>query len=686
MSKLGLTFLGILFIGAMGSGAAIAQEAVANVTVIHAVPADDGFPADVYLNGDLIIDGFVFEASSDRFAVPAGAAHLEVFPEGADPAADTPALSDELTLEAGVDYSIVAQILDGAPVLSVFINDLSQVPAGQARLTVRQTSGVEDLQTLLDGEELFAPLAVATDASADVAAGSHRVAFLAEGESLVEESLSLTEGGLVVLYAVGSPDDDSFGLLVQRLVAQQTAPSGVPTGTGGLKDDSSSALGPGPGPRCRARSSDHAQADPFETVKSKVLFCLALLLAGCATVETPTPSRAVPAALAPVPPSSNLTTEVRRSVETTVSTVTWASSALDQEVIADTAQPTALVIGNIGVDAPVVSLGVTSSGDMEVPENIGEVGWYQFGPAPGEAGSAVLAAHVDKAGEGPGVFFHLDRVRVDDRLTIQMSDGTSTTFRVVSTERVAKTDLGVDTLFASDGDSVIRLITCGGAFDREAGSYYDNIVVTCGSRDPMTTDLSFGRPPVTIIEIPTPSTTTTPVTAPPTTGVPEPTSAISTTSVVTVPAQTEPGLPTVYIWFGLAVIVIAAVLLWLRRRLRGKEPPAPVVRPIGAIPLIESKGFEAIEYRTGGVLAGTTVRAKSMSTFASLEDAIASAREARLAFQPDANDTEAWWVIWNLGTQRAAWIAEWGTPGESIVDLRTGQREPYLAGDLPHRR
>ena len=228
-------FVAMIVLAAIAAGPAGAQEATATVTVFHAVPADDGFPADVYLNGDLIIDGFVFEAASEAFKVPPGAAQLEVFAEGADPATDSPAVSDQVTLEAGVDYSVVAQLIDGAPVLSVFVNDTSLVQVGQARLTVRQTSGVGDIDVSLDGESLFEGLQQATDATASLVAGPHDVSFLTTGETLAERSLSLDEGSLLVLYAVGSPTDDSFNLLVQRVVAQQTSPSGVPTGTGGLK-------------------------------------------------------------------------------------------------------------------------------------------------------------------------------------------------------------------------------------------------------------------------------------------------------------------------------------------------------------------------------------------------------------------------------------------------------------------
>jgi hypothetical protein len=231
------TLVVAILLFAFGMNAALGQEAPATVTVIHAVPAEDGFPADVYLNGDLVIDGFVFEAASELFTIPAGEALLEIYPQDADPEATDPAVSDEVTFEAGVDYSIVAQVVDGAPVLSLFINDTSQVAAGQARLTVRQTSGLTDLEVALDGESLFGGLAQATDATADVSAGTYEVSFISLGETIEVQNLDLEEGGLLVLYAVGSPSDDNFNLLVQRIVAQQTTPSGVPSGTGGMKAD-----------------------------------------------------------------------------------------------------------------------------------------------------------------------------------------------------------------------------------------------------------------------------------------------------------------------------------------------------------------------------------------------------------------------------------------------------------------
>jgi len=144
---------------------------------------------------------------------------------------------------------------------------------------------------------------------------------------------------------------------------------------------------------------------------------------------------------------------------------------------APVADPIGLRIERLGIDAPVVAYGVDGSGQMEVPENVTEVGWYRFGPAPGEDGSAVLAAHVDLAGSGPGVFYDLDTLQVGDRLSVVYADGSETGFRVIARTTYDKTRLPLDVIFSREGPAVLTLITCGGAFNRSIKRYDSNVVV-----------------------------------------------------------------------------------------------------------------------------------------------------------------------------------------------------------------
>jgi LPXTG-site transpeptidase (sortase) family protein len=140
--------------------------------------------------------------------------------------------------------------------------------------------------------------------------------------------------------------------------------------------------------------------------------------------------------------------------------------------------PVGLRIDKLDVDAPIGAYGVNQrTGEMDVPDNVTEVGWYRFGPKPGEAGSAVLAAHVDLANSGPGVFYNLRTLEEGDRLSVLSEDGTEIPFRVVARVTYEKDELPLEVIFSREGPSVLTLITCGGAFNSNISRYDSNIVV-----------------------------------------------------------------------------------------------------------------------------------------------------------------------------------------------------------------
>jgi sortase (surface protein transpeptidase) len=139
--------------------------------------------------------------------------------------------------------------------------------------------------------------------------------------------------------------------------------------------------------------------------------------------------------------------------------------------------PVGLTIDKLDIDAPVGEYGVDDRGRMDVPDNITEVGWYKFGPSPGEEGSAVLAAHVDLAGRGRGLFYDLDDLEPGDLASVTYSDGSSVDFEVYARSIYLKTELPLDTIFSRTGQPTLTLVTCGGAFSRSANSYDSNVVV-----------------------------------------------------------------------------------------------------------------------------------------------------------------------------------------------------------------
>jgi sortase (surface protein transpeptidase) len=139
--------------------------------------------------------------------------------------------------------------------------------------------------------------------------------------------------------------------------------------------------------------------------------------------------------------------------------------------------PTGLRIGAIGVDAPIVPVGVLSgTTTMEVPADVSAVGWYRFGPSPGDPGSSLLVGHVDSRVQGAGVFFHLSQLRPGDQVVVQFGSARSERFRVIARRLYPKGHLP-RLAFTRTGRSFLTLVTCGGSFDQRTHHYVSNVVV-----------------------------------------------------------------------------------------------------------------------------------------------------------------------------------------------------------------
>lgn len=137
--------------------------------------------------------------------------------------------------------------------------------------------------------------------------------------------------------------------------------------------------------------------------------------------------------------------------------------------------PIRLKIPVIDVNAEIQNVGVTQAGEMAVPSNAFDVGWFELGPRPGEKGSAVISGHVDgKKGEA-GVFKNLYKLKKGDKLHIKDDKGTSTVF-VVQEKRIY--DPGyAEEVFSLNGKAHLNLITCDGVWDGAKKSYSKRLVV-----------------------------------------------------------------------------------------------------------------------------------------------------------------------------------------------------------------
>ncbi|MFF2043545.1 class F sortase [Kitasatospora sp. NPDC058170] len=155
-----------------------------------------------------------------------------------------------------------------------------------------------------------------------------------------------------------------------------------------------------------------------------------------------------------------------------------ATPAAPAAPVLKSAKPTRLRIPQIGVDAPFTELTLNPGGQLDAPppDDKNLVGWYRGGATPGERGSAVVAGHVDTA-KGPAVFLLLSLLLPGNKVEVSRADGTVAVFSVDSVETFAKSAFPDQKVYGKTPDAQLRLITCGGTYDKKRKDYLDNVVV-----------------------------------------------------------------------------------------------------------------------------------------------------------------------------------------------------------------
>ena len=141
------------------------------------------------------------------------------------------------------------------------------------------------------------------------------------------------------------------------------------------------------------------------------------------------------------------------------------------------AAPARVRVPSIDVDSRLVRLSLDEERVLVPPADFGRAGWFAEGPAPGSIGPAVIAGHVDSY-EGPAVFFRLAELTPGDEVLVDRVDGTTARFEVRAVDRYPKDAFPTEQVYGPTPLAELRLITCGGEFDRKERSYRDNVVVT----------------------------------------------------------------------------------------------------------------------------------------------------------------------------------------------------------------
>jgi hypothetical protein len=152
-----------------------------------------------------------------------------------------------------------------------------------------------------------------------------------------------------------------------------------------------------------------------------------------------------------------------------------------RSAVADIVSPNRIEIPKIHARAPIIPVGTTPDGELEVPLNPRTVGWWRYGAKPGATvGTAILAGHINYAGVN-GSMAEIGRLNPGDDVFVfgkqNAQAGHEVRFTVTGVRTYHKTHLPYRKIFDQKSVGRIAIVTCGGPFDASTGNYLDNIVV-----------------------------------------------------------------------------------------------------------------------------------------------------------------------------------------------------------------
>ncbi|KJY16069.1 MULTISPECIES: class F sortase [unclassified Streptomyces] len=143
--------------------------------------------------------------------------------------------------------------------------------------------------------------------------------------------------------------------------------------------------------------------------------------------------------------------------------------------------PQRVDVPSIGIQAPVVSRGLDKDGAIEPPsyDSPGTVGWWGQGVQPGAAGTALMVGHVDTRSK-PAVFYGLSSAQAGDKVRVVRADGSVVEFTIEDVRVYERAAFDAHKAYGPRvaGRAELRLVTCGGTYDKAAKEYTANVVVS----------------------------------------------------------------------------------------------------------------------------------------------------------------------------------------------------------------
>ena len=455
LSTLALVVVGVLAaagLAVLGGGEASADASTGMLRLAHLSPTTPA--VDMYVSGrdlpqTLVAGGVSYQQVSPYLVEPAGTYRFQARPAGAS-AQSTPAIDVTLEIpggsaqtaafvDVGANQQVAAQVLD---------DETAPAPAGSGRVrVVAAAAGLGPLEVDAVGGPPLARGVFYGSSTPYVAIPARPWTFRVTSRAGTTESATLPVGDRAVGSLVvtrGSDGDLALALVPDAASVPAPIPPTAPTTVPPPAPAAPSAPRPPEG-GVGAGAGGLASVDLIDEI-------------GSWFSDDPD----VPAA-----------PFAARWPET---------AALDAGPTDGGPRPTGLVAPTAGIVAPsTVDLRIDYRGRLQVPTDYGRVGWYVDSAVPGDPGPAVMVGHVDTR-RGPAVFAGVDRLRPGDVVDVPRSDGRTAHFAVDEVSYYPKDAVPTERVYGPTAAPSLRLVTCGGAFDRTTLSYEDNVVVFASFR------------------------------------------------------------------------------------------------------------------------------------------------------------------------------------------------------------
>lgn len=233
MQRIVLALGGVLAAAAVSLAQAPAADAAptGTVYVVHGIPDT---PVDVYVDGKRALDDFKPGTSAGPVSLAVGAHKVTIFPAAASDDSGKPLLSTSADLPAGGNVALVAHLTpDGSPTVTPFVDDVSKIGPGKARLVVRHTAAAPAVDVLAGGKAVISGLTNPQQKALEVPAGTVSAAVAAAGSTdpvIDPADLDLAEGTATFVHAIGSLDKKNLSLVAFTIKGLHSSPSGVPSG------------------------------------------------------------------------------------------------------------------------------------------------------------------------------------------------------------------------------------------------------------------------------------------------------------------------------------------------------------------------------------------------------------------------------------------------------------------------